>query len=412
MKTTLAVGVSTLLTGCGMVGGFQPPQSTGGAQAAAAPSGGVSSKTYADAHVMASDKSVEAFDPDVRRVLDAIAGTSKAPSGEPYEQASVVLAKLQKENIATRVDVPERGFPTVKNPLLEELAAASKDTSPRGRKRQQATGEKMARVQPTINALNAHLFAIYMAYNNTQVTSQLAGAWPLALAVGLENLARQGVLHEDLATRKRELRRALAASRLVQTQAATVMGLYAEYQAAVAGAVAPGALDDAVKAARGSLDTPPAIADAEVDALMQLATSSVDAVERAQPNTLKSLAKEGPVAVGQGGGATPLTSLISADRVTSVIGLLGAVASGNPLRILQNAAALVPEDHPLGAAIVGVAAISKGDFKKALDAASKVAPGTSIGQAISAANSVTKSVDAAVSSVRDAVPSSPVARPR
>jgi hypothetical protein len=262
-------------------------------------------------------------------------------------------------------------------------------------------GQKISKTQPMVMAMNAHLYEIYMAYNETSVYSQVASAYPLAAAVAMGNAARQGLIADDKEVMKKEVRKILEATHKVQAQGATIMGLYAEYQAAVAGSVPPAALDDAVIAARSSIESPAPVTDAEVDDVMQLAGKAVAAATEKEEELKKLAEKTMRPSPGKVDGTSgPIKSSEKGSAASSVLGLLGSIASGNIMGIVQNAANLVPEDNPLGAAIAGAAAITKGDFKKALDAASKIAPGTPIGKAIATANKITKDVSGAVASAK------------
>jgi hypothetical protein len=401
----LGVGGCLVISGCSMLGGMG-----GGAGAAEPPSkreqilaggGGIEADKISEPYVKACDEYLKLADPKVRGALDAIAGKSKNQMGQPHEQASALLGKLAKENAGARVDVPERGFPTVKTAFIDQITAMNTAAGPKDPKKQMELGQKLAKTQPMVLAMNAHLYEIYMAYNETGVYAQVASAYPLAAAVAMGNAARQGLIADDKEQMKKEVRRIIQASHKVQAQGATIMGLYAEYQAAVASAVTPSALDDAVVAAKSSLDTPAPVTDAEVDEVMQIAGKAV-AASAEKEEELKKLAEKtmrpspGPASGTDG----PVKSVEKGDAASSVLGLLGSIASGNIMGIVQNAAKLVPEDNPLGAAIAGAAAITRGDFKKALDSASKIAPGTPIGKAIATANQVTKDVSGAVASVK------------
>jgi hypothetical protein len=361
--------------------------------------GGISVAQMGDPYVKGCADYIAIIDPKIRGVLDAVEGKSKSASGQPHQQASAVLTKLLAADVSPRVDVPQRGFPMVKTAVQDQIVAATAGGAPSDPKKLMGLSQKFAKANPMVLELNSQLFEVFMAYNQATVLTQVASAWPLASAVAMENAARHGLIADDKGAIREEVRAVALASRRVQARGATIIGLYAEYQAAVAGAVPPSALDDTAVAAGASLDADPVVSDAEVDAVMALADQSVAAAAERE-SELRALAdKTLRPSPGKASGDA-VQAGAKGSVASSVVGLLGSIASGNVMGIVQNAAALVPADNPLGAAISGVAAVARGDYKGALAAAAKIAPGTPVGRAISAVNDVTKTVTGVVDQVR------------
>jgi hypothetical protein len=91
-----------------------------------------------------------------------------------------------------------------------------------------------------------------------------------------------------------------------------------------------------------------------------------------------------------------------------VVGLLGGVASGNPVSIIQNAAKILPESSALGSAVAGAAAITRGDYRKALSMANNLAPPGPLKSALATAQNALAMVDQArgvMNNAKSAVPS-------
>jgi hypothetical protein len=366
--------------------------------------GGIEANQVSDPYIKACDEYVKLAQPKVDGTLDAVAGKSKNQMGQQHEQASAALAKLQAEKVQARVDIPEKGFPTIKHNLLDDIQALQKNPPKNDAERKKLTdaAQKIGKIQPLVLALNAHLYEIFMAYNETSLYGELVTAYPLAAAVAIGNAQRQGLVDPDKELMRKEVRRVLEAARKPQAQAAAVMALYAEYQAAVAGAIKPEALDQTVSASRESIDQVAPVTDAEVDGVIKLADKAL-AEAAAKEEELKKLAEQTmrpppPKPAGEGAAQG------AGDAASAVLGLLGSIATGNIMGIVQNAAALVPEDNPLGAAVHGAAAIARGDFKAALSSASKIAPNTKLGAVVTQVHSTVKTVDQAVGAAKDAKP--------
>ncbi len=76
---------------------------------------------------------------------------------------------------------------------------------------------------------------------------------------------------------------------------------------------------------------------------------------------------------GAGGPQLPGNVQNGINKVQSGIGLANAVANGDAVGAIQNAADLMPGDGPIQSSLQGVAALTKGDFKGALKAATGLA---------------------------------------
>ncbi len=364
--------------------------------------GGIEASQMADPYVKGCSDYIALLDPKIRAALDGAQGKSKSASGQQHQQASAVLTKLLAQNVSPRVDVPQRGFPTVKTAVQDQIVAMSAGGNAADPRKMMALAQKFAKANPMVLELNSQLFEVFMAYNQASVLNQVASAWPLASAVAMGNAARQGLIADDKAKIREQVRAVALAARRVQVRGATIIGLYAEYQAAVAGAAPPSSLDDTVAASRASLDADPEVSDAEVDGIMAIADQAVSAAAEKEADMKALAAQTLRPSPGKASGDALQTSGGKGSMVSSVIGLLGSVATGNVMGIVQNAAALVPADNPLGAAISGVAAVARGDYKGALAAAAKIAPGTPIGHAISVVNDATKTVTGVMDQVKAA----------
>jgi hypothetical protein len=148
-----------------------------------------------------------------------------------------------------------------------------------------------------------------------------------------------------------------------------MMGLFATYQAALAGAVPPPALDDAVASGHRARVAAGA-SDAEVDAVLALAKSALDEAD-AHDAELRDDAQQSRLPSAPAALDRPVLRAARADgRATAVVGLLGAFTSANAIALVENAAVLSPEP---AAIVLGSAALARGDFHAALDSAARLA---------------------------------------
>jgi hypothetical protein len=410
MRTTMLLGpVLTLALSASLPGCFAATSGTGAPATSnraviLAAGGGIEASQMSDPYVKGCADYVALIDPKIRGALDGAQGKSKSASGQQHQQASAVLTKLLALNVSPRVDVPQRGFPMVKTAVQDQIVALTAGGTASDPKKMMALSQKFAKANPMVLELNSQLFEVFMAYNQASVLNQVASAWPLAAAVAMGNAARHGLIADDKDKIREQVRAVALASRRVQIRGATIIGLYAEYQAAVAGATPPSGLDDTVAASLASLDADPEVSDAEIDGIMALADQAVTASAEKEAE-LKALAERTLRPSPGKASGDALQAGVGGSKgsiATSVVGLLGSIATGNVMGIVQNAAALVPADNPLGAAISGVAAVARGDYKGALAAAAKIAPGTPVGRAISAVNDVTKTVTGMVDQAKAA----------
>jgi len=325
----------------------------------------------------------------VGRAIDAVDGKIKRLDSSMHEQASPIIARLREQEVEPYVQIPERGFMTVNHTLIAKVQDLAKNPpkTNKERKRAMKLGQKVAEVMPLINALNSHLYEIQSAQNMAQIHVELCTSYPLLAAVAIGNARRHNLIAaENRAQDEATVRKVVEMSHRSRSQSAALLTLFASYQATVAGALSPQGLDQSVAVCRETLNSTSSVDDAEVAEVLDFAAQKL-AEAQAKEAELKALAQQTmrppPPMPNQGG------SKVS-KIVGSVIGLLGSLATGNVAGIIQNAVSLLPEDSPLGNAVTAGKAVISGDYRTALDAATRLAPK---GSAIANARNLVDEVD-------------------
>ena len=181
---------------------------------------------------------------------------------------------------------------------------------------------------------------------------------------------------------------------------ASVLGVRAAYAAAVEGAVSPSQVDEIAKASLRAIDDPAQPAtENELDEVFAIADAQLAEARKTQQAALRAAASRrvAPTSapVAKAGGGT--RGVAGEDRDGSsgggVLGLLGAITSGNPMAIVEHASTLLPEKSPLRVAVRGATALAKGDYRTALDSAKSLSPeGSSLRTALDSAESSVRTV--------------------
>ncbi len=394
---TLPVWVFVMLVGCGPA----PVHPVSGA--AQIPEGPLTDLTERDIiqpYITACDGFATEDAERIERALGAVEGSIDRLDGTPHSRAAVVVTALRELDVDPRVSIPERGFMTVDHSLIEQVQklATNPPKTKKERKAAMELGQKVAKVMPHIMALNSHLYEIQTAQVHSQVHVEACTAYPIAAAVAIGNARHQNLIPaRDPAGDAGAVRAVLESSHKTRAKSSALLAVFASLQATIAGDMEVEEFNQMLTAARENLQAPVAVEQSEVDEIVALAWDKLEEA-RAHEAELKALAEQTmrppPPRVNDG------EKLTVGKVVGSVLGVLGSLATGNISGVVKNVAAMVPERFPLKNALRAGEAVMNGDYRTALDAATKLAPADS---PLARARGIAARVESRAAAVQDQI---------
>lgn len=317
------------------------------------------------------------------RVVDALEGKVDRLDGNPHAVAADEIGALQSLEVEPRVKIPERGFMTVEHSLIERVQALGTNPPETRKEMREARelGQKVAEVMPHIMALNSHLYEIQTAQIHVQVHAEICASYPLAAAIAVGNARHHNLIPASDPEGDREVVRSLLeASDRSRAGASALLADFASFQAAVAGDLEPEELAEMIEASRANLEATLTVDEDEVEEVLDLAAAEL-AKARQHEAELAALAE-------QSMRPPPPMNAATGEKVTvgkvvgSVLGVLGSLLSGNVSGVVKNVAAITPPGSPVRNALDAGEALLNGDYRTALDKATKLAPeGTPVARA-------------------------------